>query len=176
MAICARGDGCRLAKVDAHTGVEEVLAVEEGADGGGRVDCEEGEDDAAEGAQRGECVQAAFRDVGFYEGAQVGEGCGGEDCGVLEILEKDRVRGWVESAESDCGILTVTMRVFDGGDGWTRGGRSVRSRERFGERRPFEEEWLDVREMGGVCICSEAMIQLVVKLQDTETNISKLLL
>jgi hypothetical protein len=39
-------------------------------------------------------------------------------------------------------------RVFEGGEGWIRPGRSERSRERDGERRPMDV--LEERETGGV--------------------------
>lgn len=31
---------------------------------------------------------------------------------------------------NDC-MLTVMIKVFDGGEGWTRGGKSERSRDKF---------------------------------------------
>ena len=49
-------------------------------------------------------------------------------------------------------VLTVMRRVFEGGEGDDRAGRSERSRERVGEWRrlvPLEEDE-EVRERGGV--------------------------
>jgi len=68
------------------------------------------------------------------------------------------------------GRRTVTIRVFEGGVGWMSGGRSERSMERFGERRPLEEEdWLEEREMGGVCIMQSAMcVYCVERLEGRE--------
>lgn len=46
--------------------------------------------------------------------------------------------------------LTVMRRVFEGGEGWIRPGRSERSREREGEERRVLVEVLEEREIGGV--------------------------
>lgn len=76
----------------------------------------------------------------------------GEDGRILEVLNK-----LARSTRRGLGLHTVMRSVFDGGEGWMRGGRSERSRV-SGVLRPFDEE-LDDRDRGGVWMCCcEAMV------------------
>lgn len=59
---------------------------------------------------------------------------------------------------ADGEVLTVMRRVFEGGVGSIRPGRSERSSDREdGDRRVFDPV-LDVREMGGVVKCSVCIV------------------
>jgi len=57
--------------------------------------------------------------------------------------------------------------VFEGGEGWIRAGRSVRSRDNVGEWRPLDV-WLEDREIGGVLSCWVAMMVSVLVMSVSE--------
>ncbi len=82
----------------------------------------------------------------------MGEGCWGEYCRVLEILGS--VSSWLERV-TEGEEPTVIRRVFEGGDGCIKAGRSERSSER-GEFFPWDDR-LEAREIGGVLGWSEAI-------------------
>ena len=75
-------DGCRVTEVDLHALAHDGLAVEDlaDADGGGVV--EEGDDDAAEGAQGGPGVDWRRGVDEVFDGLQV---VGVEDLGGLQV-------------------------------------------------------------------------------------------
>jgi len=87
-------------------------------------------------------------------GADYGEVLRRKDEGVLEVLV-----GKVLGMMSAGGTVqhTVMRRVFEGGEGCIRAGRSARSRDNVGEWRPLEV-WLEDREIGGVLSCWVAMM------------------
>ena len=119
-------DGRRFAEVDARAvvgaqrgGVEHLAHFDGGGDGG------VGDDDAAEGAERGEGVEGCGR---AEEGMDVLEVLGDESCKGVEVLGRGSVlTGFVWGGQG--AKRTVMRRVFDGGEGGISGGREERSRE-----------------------------------------------
>lgn len=79
-----------LAEVDADAAAEDGLAVEDLADGDGVVDAVEGDDDAAEGLERGEGVDGGVLVDGAGDVLEYG---GGEDIEGLEVGDQEGVGG-----------------------------------------------------------------------------------
>ena len=63
---------------------------------------------------------------------------------------------WRKSISFETRILTVIIRVFDGGEGWMRGGTAERSREK-GVSVPFETG-LEDGDVGGEVFCWAVMV------------------
>jgi len=80
-----------LAEIDARAVAEDGLAVEDFADRHGVVDGVEGDDDAAEGFERGEDVDCGV----VVDGAgDAFEHSGGEDLERLQVGYQEGVAGW----------------------------------------------------------------------------------
>ncbi len=96
MQVLLGRDGGRLAKVDAAPLAQDGLAVPVLAHGDGVGVAVEGDDDAVQGLERREGVDAGLlRD----EVADALEVVGGEDVARLEVGEDERVAGWCRLGE-----------------------------------------------------------------------------
>ena len=111
------------AKVDADSVAHDCLAVERLADGDGVGRVKEGYDDALEGLQRRPRMNFC---VDIDRLPDFCQGGGLEDLGCKQVL----VCALAVRIETRLGDThTVIIKVFEGGDGSTSGGRSERSSE-----------------------------------------------